>query len=122
MPLQRHAWAAVAIAGLLVPLVYYRNLAISSAMGWHVLVKVQRLPGGISWRPPDPGHITPEAAARARFAPVLDAYLRRHEAAVALLDGPDPWGDPEAAASLRLVVAQLGPEVRAVNLRLRTVW
>ena len=113
MTLERYIGAAVAIAVLLVPLFYYRNLAVSSAVGWRVLVKVQRLSGGMGQRRSDSGSSTPEAAAEGRFAPVLDAYLRRHEAAVALLDGPDPWDNPEAATVLRLVVVQLRPQVRS---------
>ena len=114
MALHQCVGAAMGIAGFLVlVLVYYRNPGVSSAVGWHMLVKVQRLTGSAGRCPS--GSSTPEAAARERFAPVLDAYLRRHEAAVALLDGPSPWDDPEAAASLRLVVVSPGSQVCAAR-------
>ena len=117
MALQQYIGAATAIVGLLV-LVHYRDLAVSSAVKFQMLAKVQRLPGGAgTWRPLDSRSSSPEAAAQERFEPVLDAYLRRHEAAVALLDGPSPWGDPMAAASLRLVVVPPSAKVRAARCR-----
>ena len=56
----------------------------------------------------------PEAAARDHFEAVFTSYLRRHQATVALLDGPEPWADPEAAARMRLVVVEPSHEARCV--------
>jgi hypothetical protein len=111
MALERYVVAAVVLAGLLVPLIYYRNLAVSPTIGWRVWVSVQRLSGGAGRRPSGSGTSGTEAA-QEKFALVLETYMRRHEAALALLDGPGLWGDLEAAAGLRLVVVQMRPQVR----------
>ena len=103
--------AAVVLAGLLlVPLVYYRDFAVPNSKSWRMLVKVHRLQGGASL---SAGGGVPDAMAQQRFAAVLDSYLRRHRAALVLLDAPETRADPEAAAGLRLVVVEPGHEVRA---------
>ena len=108
----RYAVAAAVVASLLLlALVYYRDVAVSSTMSWRMLVKVRRLQGRGGAGPA--AGSAPDAAAQQRFAAVFASYLRRHEAAVALLDAPETRSDPEAAAGLRLVVVEPGPQVRA---------
>ena len=102
LALQRCSGASVVLAAFLIPLAYYRHYAAPNlgACGGAV--------------PPDPSGVTSDhdAAARARFETVFAAYLRRHKAATALLDAPEPWADHKAASSLRLVVAPVCREVR----------
>ena len=108
LALQRCSGASVVLAVFLIPLGYYRFSAVPSAGACPELPEAQPLPQVDTC----PASSAPDAAARERFAAVFASYLRRHQAAVALLDAPDPWADPKAAAGLRLVVAQVSREVR----------
>jgi hypothetical protein len=108
LALQRCSGASVVLAVFLIPLAYFRFSAVPSAGTCPELPEPQPLPQVDAC----PASSAPDAAARERFAAVFVSYMRRHKATVALLDAPDPWADPKAAASLRLVVAQVSREVR----------
>ena len=107
LALQRCSGPSVVLAAFLIPIVYYRFLAVPTTSRCPDIPDPHPLPRSN----PGPVISAVDAAARERFAAVFAAYLRRHKAAVAQLDAPESWADPKAAAGLRLVVAQVSREV-----------
>ena len=109
-----YASATAVVVLLLVPFACNSSFAVGRATSWRTLGSA--LGGGHHLHHGELGPTSspPEAAARDHFEAVFTSYLRRHQATVALLDGPEPWADPEAAARMRLVVVEPSHEARCV--------